>query len=201
MKMTLESPSRMVLKDNNYTQFVMGFVFFLVGAGVAFLFMSEGLVPVAIGAVFALAGLYLIAITKIVTVTLDKGANKGTVSLRGIIGGGTRDFELAKVKKVVLRKTVSSTSSSKGSSSSYHYIVGLVMEGGEELPFELATVSANITDVLVSPDERQKEAAKRISDFLGLQLEWVPAPSLMDALAAMKEGIEQGMERAAKKSG
>jgi hypothetical protein len=195
MKITMEGQSRMVLKDHNYTQYLMGFVFFAIGAGVAYIFMSE-LVPLAIGGIFALVGIYLVAITKMVTITLDKASSKGTVSLRGLIGGGTREIDLGKVRKVVLRKTLSSTRSSKGgSSTNYVYTVAFSMDGGEELPFELATVSAGITDVLLSPDERQKGSAKQIADFLGAPFEFVPAPSIGDALNAIKEGIAAGMER------
>ncbi|MEW6722405.1 MAG: hypothetical protein AB1324_04030 [Candidatus Micrarchaeota archaeon] len=195
MKITTDG-QRMVLKDHNFTQFLGGLLFFLVGAAIMYFLFSEGLVLIVFGAIFALAGLYLIAITKIVTVTLDKGAGKATVSLRGLVGGGTRDVDLGKVKKVNLRKTYSTTRSGKGGSSTkYVYIVALVLEGGEEMPFELATVSASITDVLVSPDEKHKADAKGIADFLGVPLEWFPAPSMMDALNAVKEGIAEGMER------
>ncbi len=195
MKMTLESPTKMVLADHNYSQFIMGFVFFLIGIAIAILFTSQGIIGIAFGAIFALAGLFVVASTKMITVTFDKGVNKGSLSLKGLIGGGQREFELGRVKKLTLKKHISTSSSRNGSSTTYNYSVGMGMDDGDEIQFKLANVSAGINTVLVSPDEKQKEFAKKIADFLGVPFEYIPPPSMADVLSSIKEGIEEGMRR------
>jgi len=162
--------------------------------------LTQTLIGVAIGGIFALLGIYMIVTNKMVTIILDKATNKGTIALRAIVGGGTRELELNRVKKLILRKHVSTSRSSKSSSTSYKFIIAFVMDSGEELPFELATISAGITDVLTSPDEKQMNAAKQIATFLEVPFEFVGPPPIGDVLKAMKEGIVQGMERMSQKS-
>jgi hypothetical protein len=196
MKIASEG-SRMVLKDNNISVFLMGLVFLIIGIGVIVALGPVSLLLVAFGAVFALAGLYMLWTTKIVTIALDKGSGNGSVSLRGIVRKESREFPLRKVRLVKLKKSI--RRSSKGGTS-YEYTISFVLEGGEELPFELGTVSAGLTDVLVSPDEKKKEQAKTVADFLGVPMKFEDAPGLMEALGAIKEGIAEGMERVSKKA-
>ena len=198
MKITLENPSRMVLKDHNYQSFFFGFVFFCVGVAIAYFLRGESLLVVGVGAVFALAGFWVIASAKMVTVVLDKGSGTCTVKLLGLLGSGTRDVQLARVRKLNLKKFISTTNSSKGSSTTYEYVVSLAMDGGEEISFKLANVSASITDVLKSPDEKQKDAAKRIADFIGVPFEFIPPPSMLGTFKEKYEGIAEGMDRMAK---
>ena len=184
------------MKDNNYTSFFGGIVLIIIGVGAAYLFIKQSLIAAAICGIFVVVGIYMLATTKIVTIILDKATNRGTISLRGLMGSGTREMGLSKIKKVGLKKIVKVTHSSKGGSkTSYEYIVSFVMDTGEELPFELATVSASITDVLTSPDEKQKNAAKQIADFLGVQMEFTGPPSIKETLTAIKEGISEGIKR------
>src|SRR5208283_5608487 len=213
MKLTLEGQSRMVLKDHNYSGYAGGAVSLIIGVGVAVLFMSN-LIAVGVGVLFALIGIALIATTKMVTITLDKAAGKGAIELKGIIGSGSRDMDLSKIKKLTLSKIM--TSSGTGSRYSnqptgaiqfgatqygnrqysihYEYIVNFVMDTGESLPFKLANVSAGITDVIMSPDEKEMKFVKQIADFLGVPMECVAPPSLGQTLSAITQGISGGMQ-------
>ncbi len=198
MKITQESTSRMVLKDNNISVFIAGLAFFAIGVAISVLLYSESLIAAGVGVIFALAGLYIVLTTRVVTAVLDKAAGKGTFSFQGIARRESREMELSKMKELVLTKTV--RTSSKGGTS-YEYIITFSFTGGEEIPLELGSTGGGITDVVMSPDERKQKDAKLIADFLGVPMRFVAPPSVMEALNAMKEGIAQGMERAAKKSG
>ncbi len=198
MKITQESPSRMVLKDNNITGFIGGLVFMAVGIGLSLLSYSESLIAAGVGVIFALAGLYIVLSTRIVTAVLDKGTGKGTFSFWGVVKRESRDIELARMKELVLAKNA--RSSSKGGTT-YEYIITFALTSGEEIPLELGSVGAGIADVVMSPDEKKKAEANLIAGFLGVPMRFVGAPSVMEALSAIKEGIAEGMERTAKKSG
>ena len=194
MKLTLENPSRMVLKDHSYTNYAWGGGFFVLGAGLGILTLGVGnLVITGVAALFAVVGLGVVVSTKMLTVTLDKGTGKGTISLRGIIGGGSRDIELSNVRKLLLRKT---TSSSKNGTI-HTYNIGLVMDTNEELPFKLASKSAGLMDVINSPDEKEKKDAQQIADFLGVPMEFVSPPipniNLGQAFSALQGAFSGGM--------
>jgi hypothetical protein len=194
MKITLENNSRMVLKDHNYTSFVVGIVFFLAGLGVSAIFSNGNLLIVGFGLIFALVGLYAFVSAKIVTITLDKAAAKANFSFQSVINRQNRDVEIGKIKEIILQKTISNS----GKSTSYVFILKFGLEGGEEIPVEFATLSASIVDVVTSPDEKVKKDAKQITDFLGVNFRYEGPPSVADLMSAVKDGIAKGMENQGK---
>ncbi len=203
MKITLENPSRMVLIDHNYMMYIFGAAFFLIGAYFGYSYMSTSLMTAGAGGLFALIGIAIVATSKMLTITLDKATGKGTIALKGIIGGGSRDIELSKVKKLTLRKQTRTTYTSSRSSSGvsfgsgmssgmrieFDYTIGFVMDTGEELPFKLANISSGVNNVLISPDEKEMNFAKQIADFLGVQLEFVAPPSMGQPISSITQGI------------
>ncbi len=198
MKITLETSMRMVLKDNNITGFIAGIICLAIGIVIAVYLYKESLIAAGIGVIFAIVGVYMIWTTRIVTAVFDKASGKGTFSFQGIAKRESREVELGKMKEIVLSKTAHSTS--KGGTS-YEYIITFALEGGEEIPLEFGSAGSGISDVVMSPDEKKKAEARQVADFLGVPMRYVAPPSVMEALNAMKEGIAEGMERAAKKSG
>lgn len=206
MKISVES-SRMVLKDHNYTGFLGGAVFFVIGLGLVYMALTGAaqqqngwLLPV-VGAVFAIVGAYLVVTTKIVMIVIDKGMGKASVSLQGLMKRDSREIPLDSIKALTLTKSVRTTHSSKGgSSTSYQYDLSFETDGGA-VPFDFGSVSAGITDMIVSPDEKKRKEAQQVADFIGVQLRFVGPPSIGEAFTAIKEGIAEGMERTAKKSG
>jgi hypothetical protein len=193
MKITLDGASVMKLRDNNFTGFMMGAVFFLAGVGVAVLMSSE-IFLIAFGALFAIVGLYLILTTKIVNVVLDKGSGKFSYSLSGIAGGGKRELELKRITGLTLQKTTTTSHSSKGGSSThYNYFLNFMTDANEEMSVELGSVQAGITDVLVSPDERMRKEAKRVADFIGVQLKEAWPPSMGEMMGMIKSSIDSQM--------
>ena len=136
MKMSVES-SRMVLKDNNITGFIAGLVFLAIGVAIAVFLYSESLIAAGVGVLFALAGLYIVLTTRIVTAVLDKAAGKASFSFQGVLKREKREVELRRMKEVVLSKTA--RSSSKGGTT-YEYIITFALDGGEEIPLEFGSV-------------------------------------------------------------
>jgi len=193
MKITIENASVMKLRDNNFTGFIMGAVLFLVGAAIL-VFLPKDILPMAVGAVFALLGLYLFFTTKIVNVVLDKGSGKFSLSLRGILGGGAREMELSRITGLILQKSISTSRSSKGNSSTnYDYTLKFVTDSKEEIPLEFGRVSAGLTDMIVSPDEAKRRDAKKVADFLGVQIKEVWPPSVGEMMGMIKSSIDSQM--------
>ncbi len=93
----------MVMKDHNYTTFLAGAMFFIFGAVVAY-FLLSNLLAIGAGALLALIGIRIIVSTVMVTIVLDKSTGRGNITLQGIMISGSRDIDLGKIKKLILRK-------------------------------------------------------------------------------------------------
>lgn len=206
MKIIQESESRMVLKDHRYSMFAGGAVFLFIGVGVAYFLSSQGMVPLAFGVIFALVGLFIILNTRMVTAVLDKGHGRLSISMRSVLKGESREEEIGKVRGVVLQKDVEVSHSSRRSSGGtyYRYTLKFLLEGGSELSLDFGRVGMGsgtmsiIGGLAASPDERKHRDAKQVADFLGVPLKEMGPPPVSDVLSAIKEGIAEGMERAAK---
>lgn len=211
MKVTRESESRMVLKDHKYSTFAIGAVFLVIGVGVAYFLSSQG-IALAFGAIFALVGLLLMVSTRMVTIVLDKGAGKLSISMRSILKNESSEAEISKIKGVVLQKDIgTSRTSHTDSGRTYQtyqtycqYTLKFVLDAGNELSFDFGKVNMNpsainvISEVVSSPDEGKRKDAQQVADFLDVPLKEVGPASISDAMSAIKEGIAEGMERAAK---
>ena len=187
MKISIENPSRMVLLDHNYTAYVAGAGLFIVGGYFGVSYLSTNMLAAGAGALFALIGIAIVATSKMLTITLDKTTGKGTIELKGIIGSGSRDLELGKIKKLTLNKIISSQTRNRGTHS--EYFVNFVLDTGESLPFKLANVSAGMTGMIMSPDEKETRFVKQVADFLGVPMEFVAPPSMGQAISSITQGI------------
>lgn len=203
MKITLETPSRMILKDNNFSGFIFGLLFSIVGFVVAFLtattYPSNAALGIIFGAMFTIVGIYIILTNKATMVILDKATGKGSITLKGIIGSQSRDILLKDVKRLILRKNYNRNSSRSGvTTGDYEFSLGFVLDTNEELQFKIGNTSSSIGDAITSPDDKQKRYCQQVADFLGVKMEYYAPPPITDILKAVKEGIAEGMERSSK---
>lgn len=202
MKISLENPSRMVLKDRNYSAYILGAIFFILGVYSVFSLLRN---PINIGGWFfvllGLVGLWLIASNKMTTVILDKETGKGSVAVLGLISGKMNEFDLSRIRKLTLSEAIGGAT--EHGNSYLDYTVNLVMDSGEQMPFRLAYELKNIVKIDRSPEgkitrtsttstEQEKKSAQQIADFLGVPMEfiWVPSPGRMspeEQEAMMKE--------------
>jgi hypothetical protein len=194
MKITLERPSLMALKDYNISHFIGGILLIVVGVFIAFFLASGGLVVLAIGGVSALIGLWLLVSTKLVSISLDKGMNRAKFSLRSILKNESREVALEDIKSLTLEKEI--RRSSKGKKRRQFSLI-FVLGNGEELPFEFGSLAGTM-DVLTSPEEKIRKQAQRVSEFLGVPLKQVGPPSTAETISAVKDAITAGMEKTKK---
>ena len=200
MKISLDSASRMVLKDHNFTSFFGGLISIGIGIAIAYVSGLSDLPVIAFSAVFSIVGIYLLVTTKIIAATLDKAAGKGTFSFQSLIKRESTEIEFADIKELVLQKFIKISSGSKGgTSTSYEYMLTFALKSGGEIPLEFGKVTSGLMDALASPDEYKKKEAQQVADFVGAPMRFVGPPSITDAFSAVKEGIAEGMARYGKK--
>lgn len=197
MKITLESPSLMTLKDYNISHFLGGLLFFVIGLGITLLAGASGnLLPLAIGVIFGLIGLWLLISTKLVNISLDKGMNRAKFSLRSILKNEFKEIPLHEIKGLVLEKEIRRSSKGK---KRRQFSLRFVLGSGTELPFEFGSVAGTM-DVLTSPEENIRKQAQQVSEFLGVSLKEVGPPSTSKTISAVKDAIAAGMKKTKKNS-
>ncbi len=192
MKIVQEGPGRMVLKDYNISQFIVGLLSIAVGVGIILFLGSPANMQVYVfGAIFALVGLFVLFTTKIINITLEK-AGRCRFSTRGLISGESSECNADEIKELRLEKI--SVASSKGRTE-YRYTITFVLKNGRELCFEFGTVPAtSVMDVISSPHEKKRAEAKQIADFLGIPLVVIGPPSTGEILGMVKQTIDKQME-------
>lgn len=181
MTINTENSSVMVLKDNKYRPLLTACLLIVAGIFIAVLFGGRHFMPILFGLVFVAAGAAVIYFTKQVTIELDRASGRVRIRLQSLKKKEERDFAMTQIRKIVLRKTiqtaiVSSGASTRSAKTYYQFLLIFVTDQNEELPFDFGKVSAGITNLLFSPDDKKKQAAQQIADFIGAPLE-VSLPS------------------------
>jgi hypothetical protein len=166
----------MVLKDNKYRPLLTAGLLIVGGILLAVLFGGRHFMPILFGLVFVGAGAAVIYFTKRVTIELDRAAAKVRIRLQSIKKKEEREFAMTQISKIVLRKMiqtaiVSSGASTRSAKTYYQFVLIFVTDQNEELPFDFGKVSAGITNLLFSPDDKKKQAAQQVADFIGAPLE------------------------------
>ncbi|MBU0527591.1 hypothetical protein KKE92_03865 [Candidatus Micrarchaeota archaeon] len=191
MKITTEGSSLMALKDYNTSHFFGGFIFLAVGIVALLAFLPSGeILPIAFTGIFVLAGLGILASTKLVNITLNKGTSKARFSLWSIIKQEAREVSLQTITGITLEKEhISSRRSTRR-----QFIINFVLEGGEALPFEFGSLSGGM-DILTNPEEGIRNKAKEVAAFLNVPLKEIGPPSAAETLSAVKDVIMSKMEK------
>jgi hypothetical protein len=190
----------MVLKDNKYRRLFTAGLLVVSGIFIAVLFGGRHFMPILVGLVFFAGGGLMIYFTKRVTIELDRAAGTILVRLRSLKTKEERELGMTQIRKLVLRKMiqtqiVSSSSSSRSSAKTYYqFVLIFVTDQNEELPFDFGRVSAGITNLLISPDDKKKRAAQQVADFIGAPLE-VSLPSGANPISAFRDSVAARMQK------
>lgn len=198
MKIIKEGQGLMVLKDNNYSHYLGGLVFFAVGLLVVFA-ANGNLMAVGIGALFAIIGVYIFISNKAIEARIDKISSKFSVSMSSLLKGREyKEFSLGQVKELVLRCFIDR--GSKGSSY-YQFALDFKIDTGEVISLEFGRVGAGLMDAFSNPREKKRMEAKQVAVFLGLPLKEESPLSLGDMMNLMKQGGAQAYAEQMKKQG
>lgn len=190
----------MVLKDNKYRPLFIAALLVVSGILIAVLFGRRHFMPILVGLGFFVAGGLMIYFTKRVTIELDRATGKVLVRLQSVRKKEERELAMTQIRRLVLRKMIqtqiiSSTSSSRSSAKTYYqFVLIFVTDQNEELPFDFGRVSAGITNLLTSPDDKKKRRAQQVADFIGAPLE-VSLPSGANPVSALRDSIAARLQK------
>jgi hypothetical protein len=190
MKISVENNSKMVLEDNKLKRFATAILLFVGGLMIAVLF-RKNLLPLAVGLAFAAVGVFLFLSTKRVRIELDKSIGKITILLKGFKQAEERGMAFGDIQKIVLRKLIQtslvSNQRGRGQSTTYYqFLLILVTNRNEELPFDFGKVNAGLASMIFSPDSRKQTEAQQIASFIGTPLE-IALPSASAVISAIKD--------------
>jgi hypothetical protein len=191
----------MVLHDGKYSRYLIAIGLLVAGVAIACLFGRQKFAAILVGVACVGAGGFLLYTTKRVTIELNRATGKINILLRSLKQKEERELGIAEVKKIVLRKFIQTSVSSDPSSTSgrsvktyYQFMLVFVTNHNEELPFDFGRVSAGITNLIVSPDDKKRQAAEQIASFIGVPLD-AALPSVRDVLSAIKESFAGRLQR------
>ncbi|MFH1222485.1 MAG: hypothetical protein V1492_05370 [Candidatus Micrarchaeota archaeon] len=189
MKITLENPSLMVLKDNHYGQFIGGIVFVALGIITFFILSKGNTLVIAIAALIALGGVYAFISNKSIEAKLDKATSKFSVSMLSVLKGKEyKEFQLSQIKELVLRSFLTT----KKGHTRTNFVLDFSINTGEIISLEFGQVS--MMGINADPRERKRIEAKKIADFLGLPLK-EQGPSTMDDMVNEQSDLQGSMEQ------
>jgi len=185
MKITTEGASLMTLKDYNISHFFGGLIFLVAGLVIMLSFLPSGeIVPIAFCGIFVLIGLGILATTKLVSITLNKGLSKAKFSLWSVLKREAKEVSLQSIKGITLEKEYRRSRKA----TRRQFIIYFVLEGGDRLPFEFGSLSGTM-DVLTNPEDKIRNQAKEVATFLGVPFDEIAPPSAAETLSAVKDTI------------
>jgi len=193
----------MILRDGKITRFLQAAGIVAVGFFAAVILWRHGFVPILVGLAFVAAGAYIIFTTRRVTIVLDQTTGKINILVQSLKGREQRELQIRQIQKVVLRKLiqtsyVSNSSSGRRSPKTYYqFLLIFVTDRNEELSFDFGKVSAGLTNLIVSPDDRKRKEGEQIATFIGVPLE-TAMPSAGDVFSALKDCVTGGLGSLAK---
>jgi len=136
-----------------------------------------------------LLGGFVIFVTKISTVILDKLSNKLSFLQKGLIGKNSKEYNLDQIKEVEL--SVAYTSQSKGGGYSYH--LAFVLNNGEIV--QLNPGSSSIVRIMGRQIIPEKTLGARISSFLNIPFQERRPPTVSETLSAVSSAIQSAAEK------
>lgn len=173
--------NRMILKNYNIQRFIFGFIFAAIGISTILYSVLKHkpilaqIIVIICGSIFALVGILVILMTKMVTIVLEKG-NKCSFLVRTLIGKELKECNVSEIKELRLERfyTLSEGQRVQGVSFSflrYYYVLNFVLKNGQELRFEFGSTSS-----INTLSETKKIEARMIAGFLGVPLVEINPP-------------------------
>ncbi len=195
----------MVLKDNKQIAFLSLGGLVVVGLLIACLLARHGAVPILFGLAFMGMGVFLLFTIRRVTIELDRAAGTIHILYQGLKSKEERDLQMGQIQKVLLRKLIQThtTRSSSGrgfastrSSTTYHqFILALVTDENEEIPFDFGKVRVGLMNMLTTPEEKIRRKAQEVANFINVPLD-AATPSASDVLGALRDGLAGRFQKA-----
>jgi len=208
MKILTENPTLLVLKQNAYSQLLVGVILILVGIIMTPFVLSKGIVLLIMALAFALIGIFSIVMAKFITITIDKTANKINLNFKGIIGSKSQDIAIDQVAEVRISESISrgtsGTTNTVGSigitqntSANLNFVLVFFLKDGQGIPVPMGSVNNNGFNVggiplgMFSGRNKIIELGNKIAGFIGVPFKDDRIPTISDFTSAIGQVINQ----------
>jgi len=194
MKIIQETPDTIIIKDKNILSFIIGIIFVVIGLGIVVKpeFFSEG-VQSWIGIIGIVLGVFAIAVTKVITVTMDKTTGKCVWAQKSLMGKTDKEYPLDKIKEVELTTSYSYTHRRSGKNSGgYTYHVNLVMKDGSILELNPGVSQVRTLGWQMVPENK---LGTRIAQFLNVPFQERRSPTVTEALSTVSSAIQDAIAK------
>jgi hypothetical protein len=180
MTIKIENPSKMVLKDDRHRRFILAYWLVIAGQLCTLVLSHYLVVPLFAGLGLIGLGLFILLTNRSVTIELDKDTGRVHLLREGARRTEELDLGLSQIHKVVLRQLMQSSTSSvthglATARNYYQFTLVFVTDQAAEFPIDFGTVGCGLTNLILPPDQRKREDAARIAQFIGAPLEVSPA--------------------------
>lgn len=165
----------MVLKDGKSYALILGIILIVLGILIGFITFSRSITIAVVGAALAIAGIAIIFLNEMITITLDKASGKMLISHQRVLNSRSEQTAISDIKQVVVRKDFEQNYSSgrRGGYDRTHdyttyYRLVFALGTGKELVFRLGSVKTTVSEDVT--DVETKALAQKVADFLGVPL-------------------------------
>jgi len=194
MKITEETQSLMVLKDNNIlVTFPFGILFTV--AGLLFVFPTHLFVenpPLWAALIFIMLGIITIFASRITTITLDKTTNRFSFVVWRLFGKKTQQNSLDQIGKVQFRQIYQETFSKGQPRARISNQLVFILKNGDEILVNQSygtTIQIPFFWPIVISGIRKNGV--RIANFLGVPFEELKPPSIGEVLREIPEIVQK----------
>ncbi len=191
MKIVKEKQNLMVLKDRNIIAFAVGIIFALAGFLVILkpnFFTNQP--PLWSGFVGVVIGLFVIFVTKITTIILDKITKKLVFRWKTLINEKSKEYNLGSIKQLELQQDCSSDNKGR---SGHSYKLVFILKTGEEVL--LNSYGSSRIRVMGRKINTKGIIGARIANFLNIPFQKRRLPTLNETLSAIQQTAQKEIEK------
>jgi len=184
MKIIKETSGLMILKDRGIFAFIMGLIFFILGALIVFrpsIFNERP--PLWLGIIFLISGGFVIFINKIITITLNKTSNELSILKKGLNGRSFKSHKLDQIKGIELVASYKTTSGRTRNS----YSLVFVFNDGSVVPIGRGGSTTIIMGKQIVPE---RKIGPRVANFLNIPFEERRPPTLNEIMSVIKNPLK-----------
>lgn len=189
MKIIKEDQNLMILRDNHIFVYLVGMAFVLVGFLI--IFKPDFIInkqPTWSGLLSVLLGGFVIYLSKITIIHLNKISNKLLFTIKGLTGSTTKEYMLDTIKEIEL-----SVEYSSGKNNGYSYHLAFVLNNNEIVQFNPG--SSSVTKIMGLQIIPEKVIGNKVANFLGVPFQERRPPTVNEILSTVSSAVKSSVEK------
>lgn len=169
MKITKETPSLLIAREQNYTIVIMGILFLSAGLYLLLRFFSFSISMFLLPSIFVILGLKLLLVSQFITIIADKTVRKLTIVKRGLLYKKNQTFIFDEIREISIEEYMNEKPNKlRLRGLNYAFVINL--QDGQKYAISLDLTSL-FSSSGVPMDESKGQtmniiSAKKIADFL-----------------------------------